>query len=106
MAEKEKAEKKKKKPEKKEKPRKIAQIRPGYLVRVVHLSPDGKRDFTTEGVVLRVRGEGENRTFTVRRIAEGVGVEKVFSFINPALKELTVIKKDTARQARLYYLRG
>ena len=56
--------------------KKLPEIKTGYLVKVVHLSPDGERDFTTKGVVLRVRGEGENRTFTVRRIAQGVGVEK------------------------------
>ncbi len=95
------AEKEKKQPKKK-----LPEIRPGYLVKVVHLSPDGKRDFTTEGVVIRVRGEGENKTFTVRRIAEGVGVEKVFSFSSPALKELTVIEKKSARRARLYFLRS
>lgn len=90
----------------KKKIKKLPEIKSGYLVKVVHLSPDGKQDFTTEGTVLRVRGEGDNKTFTVRRIAEGVGVEKVFSFISPALKELTVLKKDQARRSRLYYLRS
>jgi len=82
------------------------EIRPGYLVKVVHLAPDGKRNFTTEGIVMRVRGDRENKTFTVRRDAQGLGVEKVFAFANPALKELTVIKKNVARRARLYYLRS
>jgi large subunit ribosomal protein L19 len=90
----------------KKKIRKLPEIRSGYLVKVVHLSPDGKQDLTTEGTVIRVRGAGENKTFTVRRIAEGVGVEKVFSFASPALKKLTVIKKDQARRSRLYYLRS
>jgi len=97
---------KKEREEKTKKPRKIAEIRPGYLVKVVHLSPDGQRNFTTEGVVLRVRGKGNSRTFTVRRVVEGVGVEKVFNLASPALRELTVIKKDRVRRSRLYYLRS
>ena len=94
------------KKDKSSKIKKLPEIKSGYLVKVVHLSPDGKQDFTTEGTVLRVRGEGDNKTFTVRRIAEGVGVEKVFSFVSPALKELIVLKKDQARRSRLYYLRS
>jgi len=82
------------------------EIRSGYLVKVVHLSPDGKRNFTTEGIVMRVRGDRENKTFTVRRDAQGLGVEKIFALSNPALKELKVIKKNAARRARLYYLRS
>lgn len=81
-------------------------IRPGYLVKVVHLSPNGKRDYTTQGVVMRVRGEGQNKTFTVRTVVEGVGLEKVFSFASPALKEIEIIKKKLARRARLYFLRS
>jgi large subunit ribosomal protein L19 len=81
-------------------------VRPGYLVKVVHLSPDGKRDFTTQGVVMRVRGEGQNKTFTVRTVVDGVGLEKVFSFASPALKELEILKKKLARRARLYFLRS
>ncbi len=80
-------------------------IRPGYLVKVVHLSPDGKRNFTTQGVVLRVRGKEENKTFTVRSVVGGIGMEKVFSFASPALEEIEILKKKLARRARLYFLR-
>jgi large subunit ribosomal protein L19 len=98
-----------KKSKKNEKPGKLAmadKVRPGYLVKVVHLSPDGKRNFTTQGVVMRVRGEGQNKTFTVRTTVSGVGMEKVFSFASPVLEEIEVLKKKLARRARLYFLRG
>jgi large subunit ribosomal protein L19 len=82
------------------------EVRPGYLVKVVHLSPDGKRDFTNKGIVLRVRGEGKSKTFTVRSNVEGVGMEKVYNFASPALKEVEILKKKLARRARLYFLRS
>jgi len=104
-----KAKKPKSASKKKQLPGKLAmadKIRSGYLVKVVHLSPDGKRNFTTQGVVLRVRGEQENKTFTVRSKVAGVVMEKVFSFASPALKEVEILKKKLARRARLYFLRS
>ncbi len=101
---------KKNKVEKKEEDKKkdgqnIPKVRPGYIVKVTHLSPDGERDFVTKGVVLRVRGSGQNKTFTLRSEVAGVGMEKVFNLHSPALKSVKVDKKLKTRKARLYHLR-
>ena len=60
-----------------------------------------------EGTVIAIRGEGDNRSFTVRRIATAaVGVERIFPIISPWIKKITVKEKGRVRRAKLYYLRG
>ena len=51
-------------------------------------------------------GEGLNKTFIVRKISNGVGVERIFPFSNPNIDSITVLKKGKVRRAKLYYLRG
>lgn len=59
-----------------------------------------------EGTVISIRGEGDNRSFTVRRIATGaVGVERIFPVISPWIKKITIKEKGRVRRAKLYYLR-
>lgn len=59
-----------------------------------------------EGIVLGIRGEGENKHFTVRRIgADSVGIERVFPVISPWIKDVIVKKQAIVRRAKLYYLR-
>ena len=58
------------------------------------------------GVVIAIRGEGENKTFTVRKIAAGgIGVERVFPLASPWITKITVKKRGKVRRAKLYYLR-
>src|SRR3972149_4517145 len=60
-----------------------------------------------EGIVIQIRGEGNNKTFTVRRIATGnIGLERIFPLISPWIKKITVIKRGKVRRAKLYYLRN
>jgi large subunit ribosomal protein L19 len=60
-----------------------------------------------EGVVIAIRGEGENKSFTVRKIAVGVvAVERIFPIISPWITKVTVRKKGKVRRAKLYYLRA
>jgi len=59
-----------------------------------------------EGVVLRRRGEGTNATFTIRKIAHGVGTERTFYLHSPNIVHIEVIRRGRVRRARLYYLRG
>jgi large subunit ribosomal protein L19 len=59
-----------------------------------------------EGVVLRWRGEGTNATFTIRKIAHGVGTERTFYLHSPNIVRIEVIRRGRVRRARLYYLRG
>lgn len=60
-----------------------------------------------EGIVISIRGEGQNRTFIVRRIgAAAIGIERIFPLYSPWIKKITVKKKGSVRRAKLYYLRG
>src|SRR5215471_19887141 len=59
-----------------------------------------------EGVVMRLRGGGVNRNFTVRRITHGVGVERTFLINSPRLEKIEVLRHARVRRKQLYYLRG
>ncbi|MCS7266190.1 MAG: 50S ribosomal protein L19 [Armatimonadetes bacterium] len=59
-----------------------------------------------EGVVIRKRGEGTSATFTVRKIAHGVGTERTFFLHAPNIVKIEVLRRGKVRRARLYYLRG
>ncbi|MGC2872757.1 50S ribosomal protein L19 [Ihubacter sp. rT4E-8] len=59
-----------------------------------------------EGFVLKRQNGGIAETFTVRRIASGVGVEKTFPIHSPWVEKIEVIKKGRVRRARLHYMRG
>ncbi len=58
-----------------------------------------------EGVVIGRRGSGVSESFTVRKISNGVGVERVFPLNSPNVSSLTVTRKGKVRRAKLYYLR-
>lgn len=58
-----------------------------------------------KGDVLQIRGAGASKTFTVRKISNGVGVERIFPFNSPSIVEIKVLKKGKVRRAKLFYLR-
>jgi len=59
-----------------------------------------------EGICIAIRGQGENRTFTVRRLGvEGIGIERIFPVISPWINKVTIKKRGSVRRAKLYYLR-
>jgi len=59
-----------------------------------------------EGIVIAIKGEGENRMFTVRKISTaGVGVERIWPLNSPWIEKIKVVKKGKVRRAKLYYLR-
>jgi len=62
---------------------------------------------TFEGVVIAMSsGGGIDKTFTVRKISNGVGVERIFPFHSPNLESVKVVKQGKVRRAKLYYLRN
>jgi large subunit ribosomal protein L19 len=67
---------------------------------------DKTREQDYRGDVIQISGHGLTRTFTVRKISHGVGVERIFSFSNPNIAAVQVVKRGRVRRARLYYLRG
>ena len=58
-----------------------------------------------EGVVIRVRGAGPSKTFTVRRLTHGIGVERVFPMDAPIIERVEVLRRGKTKRSRLYFLR-
>lgn len=79
----------------------------GDTVTVEYLIREGEktRPQKFQGVIIQRRGSGATETFTIRKMASGVGVERVFSFSNPNLTSITVNKRGSVRRARIFYLR-
>ena len=59
-----------------------------------------------QGVVLQRKGSGTTETFTVRKISNGVGVERIFPVMSPRIDKIEVNKRGIVRRARIFYLRG
>ncbi|MDA8204966.1 MAG: 50S ribosomal protein L19 [Thermaerobacter sp.] len=85
----------------------IPAFRAGDTVRVAVKIKEGNRERVQmfEGVVIRKRGEGLSKTFTVRRVSYGVGVERTFLLHSPRVESIQVVRRGKVRRARLYYLR-
>lgn len=81
---------------------------PGDTVRVHVTIVEGNRERTQvfEGVVMRLRHGSVNTTFTVRRIAHSIGVERTFLLHSPRISQIEVTRRGKVRRAQLYYLRG
>lgn len=58
-----------------------------------------------QGVVLQRKGSGSSETFTVRKISNGIGVERIFPVFSPKIDKIVVDKKGVVRRARIFYLR-
>ena len=86
---------------------KIPDLRVGNTVKVHVRVKEGNRERIQvfEGTIIKVQGGGVNKTFTVRRIASGVGVEKTFLIHSPAVEKVEVTRVGKARRAKLFYLR-
>lgn len=59
-----------------------------------------------QGVVLQIGGQGVTKTFTVRKISGGIGVERIIPIASPFISEITINKRGVVRRARIYYLRA
>jgi len=81
---------------------------PGDQVKVYFKVVEGgnERIQVFEGVVIRDKGEGLTKTFTVRKISFGVGVERIFPVNSPRIEKIEVVRRGKVRRARLYYLRN
>ncbi len=86
----------------------IAPFRSGDTVKVNVRIREGERERlqTFEGVVIRMRAGGPASSFTVRRVASGVGVERSFLVHSPSLERVEVVRRGKVRRAKLYYLRA
>ena len=84
------------------------QFNVGDTVRVDVRIKDGDRERIQafEGTVIAKKHGGVAETFTVRRVAYGVGIERVFPINSPFVEKVTVVRKGKVRRAKLFYLRG
>ncbi len=82
-------------------------VRTGQTVRVhTRIIEGGKeRVQVFQGTVLRKRGDGMNATFTVRKLSNGVGVERIFPMHSPRLAKVEIVSQGYVRQSRIYFLR-
>jgi len=82
-------------------------FRPGDTVQVHVKVVEGARERIQvfEGVVIKIKGGGIRETFTVRRVAYGVGVERTFPLHSPRVDKIVVKRQGKVRRAKLYYLK-
>ena len=86
---------------------KIPSLKVGDTVKVHQRIKEGNRERIQvfEGIIIKKQGGGINATFTVRRVAYGVGVEKTFLVHSPMMEKVELVRVGKARRAKLYYLR-
>jgi len=87
--------------------RKLPAFKAGDTVRVHVRIKEGEKERIQvfEGMTIKVRRGGPNASFTVRKISEGVGVERVFPMYSPVVSKVEVKSRGIVRRSRLYYLR-
>ena len=85
----------------------LPEFRAGDTVRVQVRIIEGNRERVQafEGIVIAISGSGGRRTFTVRKVSYGVGVERIFPLHSPKLDAIEVVRRGQVRRAKLFYLR-
>jgi large subunit ribosomal protein L19 len=85
----------------------IPPFRPGDTLRVNVRVKEGEKERLQafEGVCIARRGSGVSETFTVRKVSNGVGVERIFPVHSPMIGDIAVVRRGQVRRAKLYYLR-
>ncbi len=88
--------------------KRVPEVKSGYTVRVHQKIREGEKERVQifEGLVIAVgHGQGVEKNFTVRKVIEGIGVEKVFPLHSPNIVKLEIQKEASVRRSKLYYMR-
>lgn len=82
-------------------------FRVGDTIRVHYKIVEGEKERIQpfEGIVIRIRGSGTGKTFTVRKESYGVGIERTFPYYSPNIEKIEIVKYGKVRRAKLYFLR-
>ena len=86
----------------------IPAFKPGDTIKVFVKVVEGEKERVQEfqGLVMARRGAGINATFTVRKVSDGVGVERIFPVHSPRIAKIQKVKDGRSRRAKLYYIRN
>ena len=81
---------------------------PGDTITVAYRIKEGNKERIQQyrGVVIKINGEGNKKRFTVRKISDNIGVERIFPMESPFIDSIVINKYGRVRRAKLYYLRG
>ena len=88
--------------------KKFDEFAPGDTITVAYRIKEGNKQRIQQyrGVVIRINGHEDKKRFTVRKISDGVGVERIFPIESPFIESITVNKYGKVRRSKLYYLRN
>ncbi|GGN05385.1 50S ribosomal protein L19 [Thermus composti] len=86
----------------------LPEFRPGDTVRVAYRVKEGNRTRIQnfEGIVIKIKRNGYNSSFTVRKVSYGVGVERIFPMNSPLIERVEIVQRGRARRAKLYFIRN
>ena len=88
--------------------REYPEFKAGDTVTVTYKIKEGDKERLQKfrGVIIQRRGAGSTETFTIRKVSNGVGVERIFPFASPFIESIVVEKHGKVRRARIFYLRN
>ena len=88
--------------------REFPEFKAGDTVTVTYKIKEGDKERLQKfrGVIIQRRGAGSTETFTIRKVSNGVGVERIFPFASPFIESIVLEKRGKVRRARIFYLRN